>query len=169
MKSTKNFLSLILLLVMIACNDSPDQKKEEEVKQYVPASQELFAEIAHMDSVMFDAFNAHDLDKLMSTFDSSLEFYHDQGGVTNYDQNMNSFKKAFENERKVRRELVAGSLEVHPIKDYGAVEIGIHRFYGTESGQKEKIGSEAKFVMVWQKKNGDWKISRVISYGHEEH
>ena len=76
MRSTKNYLILILFLVMIACNDATDQK-EEEVTQYVPASRELFAEIAYMDSVMFDAFNTYDPDKLMATFDSSLEFYHD--------------------------------------------------------------------------------------------
>jgi hypothetical protein len=59
-------------------------------------------------------------------------------------------------------------LEVYPIKDFGAVETGVHRFYATEKGQQEQLSSEAKFVQVWQLKSGVWKITRIISYGHEE-
>ena len=167
MKSTKNYLGLILLLVMIACNDSPDQKKEEEVKQYVPASQELFAEIAHMDSVMFDAFNAHDLEKIMLTFDSSLEFYHDQGGVTNFEQTKKNSADLFERNKTtgLRRDLVAGTMEVYPIKDYGAIETGLHRFCHDEKG-KQDCGT-FKFLHIWQKKNGQWKVTRVASYDHK--
>ena len=166
--TTAAFLSLTILLLFSACSSTKNNYKEQ-LKDYQPVSKDLYDTIARMDSILFDAFNTRNLDKIKTLFSDSLEFYHDLGGVTNYDQNMNSFKKSFENQRKVRRELITGSLEVYPIKDYGAVEIGIHRFYGTESGQKEKIGSEARFLMVWQKQNGNWKISRVISYGHQEY
>jgi hypothetical protein len=98
-----------------------------------------------------------------------LEFYHDLGGVTNYEQNINAFEKTFLSERKLRRELVKGSMEVYPIKDFGAVETGRHVFYVTEKGEKEQLSSEAKFVHLWQKKNGVWKITRIISYDHREH
>jgi hypothetical protein len=161
------FLSLTIFLLFSACSSTKNSYKGS-LTSYQPVSKELYDTIAFMDSILFDAFNTRNFDKIKTLFSDSLEFYHDLGGVTNYDQNMNSFKKSFGNERKVRRELVKGSLEVYPIKDYGAVEIGIHRFYGTESGQKEKLGSEAKFLMVWQKKNNNWKISRVVSYGHLE-
>ena len=97
-----------------------------------------------------------------------LEFYHDLGGVTSYNQNIEAFKRNFHGERRVRRELVKNSLEVYEIKDYGAVETGIHRFYATEKGQQEKLSSEAKFVQLWQRKDGVWKITRIISYGHQE-
>jgi muconolactone delta-isomerase len=82
---------------------------------------------------------------------------------------MEAFKRTFESDRRVRRELVESSLEVYPIKEYGAVETGIHRFYATEKGQVERLSSEAKFVQVWQKENGKWKITRIISYGHQEY
>jgi hypothetical protein len=108
------------------------------------------------------------LDVLKTLFSEDLEFYHDLGGVTNYTQNLEAFKKTFEGERRVRRELIPGSLEVYPIKDYGAVQVGMHRFYGTEKGQKEQLGSEAKFVHVWHKKNGAWKLTRILSYAHQE-
>ena len=68
------------------------------------------------------------------------------------------------NENKLTRKLVKGSLEVHPIKDYGAIEIGVHEFRHVENG-KEEIGT-FKFLMIWHKKDNQWKISRVISYDH---
>jgi len=127
-------------------------------------SQGVYDTIAHMDSVLFNAFNAHDLDKLKTLFTDDLEFYHDLGGLTNYTQNMEAFKNNFAKNNGLRRELVPGSLEVYPVKDYGAIEIGAHKFCHIENGSQD-CGT-FKFAMVWQKKNGEWKISRVISYGH---
>ena len=132
-------------------------------------SKDLYDTIAHLDSVFFNAFNTRNFDKLKALISENLEFYHDLGGVTNYNQNVDAFKKTFESDRRVRRELVRGTLEVYPIKEYGAVETGIHRFYATEKGQQEKLSSEAKFVQVWQNKDGAWKITRIISYGHQEY
>ena len=40
-----------------------------------------------MDSVMFDAFIAQDIEKLKTTFSETLEFYHDKGGLSGYEQN----------------------------------------------------------------------------------
>jgi hypothetical protein len=58
--------------------------------------------------------------------------------------------------------LKQGSLEVYPIKGYGAVEMGMHGFYNS----KEKIPNDlhyAKFVHIWKRENGTWRITRVIS------
>jgi hypothetical protein len=128
------------------------------------SSNELYDTIAHMDSVLFNAFNAHNLDKLKTLFTDDLEFYHDLGGLTNYAQNMEAFKNNFAKNNGLRRELVPGSLEVYPVKDYGAIEIGAHKFCHIENGRQD-CGT-FKFAMVWQKKDGEWKISRVVSYGH---
>jgi hypothetical protein len=65
----------------------------------------------------------------------------------------------------VRRELVKGSLHVYSIDNYGAVEIGEHRFFLTQKGKKEKLDGIGKFVNVWRKKDGEWRMSRVLSYG----
>ena len=75
-----------------------------------------------------------------------------------------NFKKTFKNVDKLTRQLVQGSLEVYPIKDYGAIEIGTHQFRHIENG-KEEIGT-FKFLMIWKKTDNLWKISRVISYDH---
>ncbi len=161
------FIILITAVLNFGCSTSKSNLGLQ-LKEYSPISRELYDSIAYLDSIFFNAFNTRNLDKLAVLLSDNLEFYHDLGGVTNYSQNMDAFKKTFENERRVRRELVKGTLEVYPINDYGAVETGTHRFYATEIGQEEKLSSEAKFVQIWQKKNGAWKITRIISYGHQE-
>lgn len=158
---------LIITGLATACSTSKNNLSSQ-VTVYSPTSKGLYDTIAYLDSMFFNAFNTKHLDGLKPFLSDSLEFYHDLGGVTNYTQNIGAFKRSFESERKLRRELVKGTLEVYPIKDYGAVETGIHRFYATEKGQIEQLSSEAKFVQVWQKKNGEWKIIRIISYGHQE-
>ncbi|HLK26972.1 MAG TPA: nuclear transport factor 2 family protein [Puia sp.] len=127
-------------------------------------SSPLYKEIFHMDSVLFNAFNSHDLEKLKFLFSEDLEFYHDKGGLTNYTQNMQAFKEMALQTHDLKRELVSGSLEVYPINNYGAVEIGVHRFCHVENG-KDVCGS-FKFVHVWKKTNDGWKLARVVSYDH---
>jgi len=73
-----------------------------------------------MDAALFAAFNAHDLDALMSLFSEKLEFYHDTGGMQSYEDVKAGFKKLFDRKDGMYRELVKGSLEVYPIKEYGA-------------------------------------------------
>jgi hypothetical protein len=163
-RGNRNFL-IVAVLFITACSGS-NENKINTPKPYTAVSQELYAEIAHMDSVMFDAFNAHDVEKLKTTFSDDLEFYHDKGGLTDYKQTMENFNKLFENNKAtgLRRDLVKGSLEVYPVKDYGAVETCLHQFCHVENG-KDDCGT-FKNVMVWQKKDGQWKVTRVISYDH---
>lgn len=162
-----SFFTLLITVLNSACSTSKNNLGPQ-TKSYLPTSKELYDSIAFLDSSFFYAFNTKNFNKLDAFLSDNLEFYHDLGGVTNYTQNVEAFKRTFASERKLRRELVIGTLEVYPIKDYGAVETGIHRFYATEKGQQEKLSSEAKFVQVWEKKNGEWKITRIISYGHQE-
>ena len=126
----------------------------------------LFRTIQMMDSIFFHAFNTCDTSKSKSLFTKDLEFYHDAGGLTNYDENLNSIRYRCNNKAKVRRELVKGTLEVYPIANYGAIEIGLHKFYYTEPGKSEQLDGTFRFVHIWIHKNNDWKISRVISYDH---
>ena len=163
--TTTTFYFLINVLLIAACS-TPKNRISNELENSSPISKELYDTISRMDSLLFNAFNTRDLDKLKAFFSEDLEFYHDLGGVTDYKQNIEAFERTFLNERKLRRELVKSSLEVYPIKDFGAVEMGVHRFYATEKGQSEKLSSEAKFTQLWQNRSGEWKITRIISYGH---
>ena len=157
---------LFLLLFFVAGAAVAQHADNLKTTAYKPVSQELYNEIAHMDSVMFNAFNEHHLEKLQTTFSENLEFYHDKGGLADYKQSMENFKTLFERNKTtgLRRDMVQGSLEVYPIKDYGAVEICAHRFCHKENG-KDDCGV-FKNIMVWQKKDGQWKVTRVISYDH---
>ena len=129
----------------------------------IKRDQELTQAVKAMDQQLFDAYNKCDLDKMGSMVADDLEFYHDKTGLAVGKQ---VFLEAIKQNicGKVTRELVPGSLEVYPLHAYGAVEIGIHRFH--HPGQPDNVG-EAKFVHLWQYKDGSWKVTRVISYDHE--
>jgi Domain of unknown function (DUF4440) len=128
------------------------------------ASDTLFATVNALDTKLFDAYNSCDLATLNSMVDDNLEFYHDKTGLTVGKQ---PFLDAIKSNicGKTQRTLVPGSLEVYPLKDYGAVEIGVHRFH--HPGHPEEGVGEAKFVTLWHYKDGAWKISRAISFDHE--
>jgi hypothetical protein len=159
------------MLLITACSTSKNNFKGS-VNNNEPVSKELFDTIARMDSLLFDAFNNCRVEQFTSLLTDDIEFYHDQSGLmlSSKTQSEGLKIRCGEQEKNgiLRRELVKGSLEVYPINNYGAVEIGVHNFYRTLVGQKEKLTTVAKFVNIWQKKNGQWKVSRIISYGHNE-
>ncbi|KQZ60412.1 hypothetical protein ASD53_02875 [Lysobacter sp. Root559] len=131
-----------------------------------PAADALFDTISALDAAVFDAFNHCDapgqLDKHAGYFSPDVEFYHDTGGVTwsRDDMIANTKKYVCGN---FRRELIPGSLRVYPIKDFGAIAQGSHRFCQFASGKCEGL---ADFAIVWRLQNGSWQITRVLSYGH---
>ncbi len=123
----------------------------------------LFDTVAGLDRKLFDAYNTCDLDTLGALVTDDLEFYHDKTGL---EVGKKPFLAAIRNNicGKVQRVLIADSLEVYRLNGYGAVEIGRHRFH--HPGREQEGVGEAKFVMVWRLNNGEWKITRVLSYDH---
>ena len=132
-------------------------------KNYKPDDQPLYDTIVQLDSLFFDAYNtcSVNLDKYALFYSDSIEFYHDKGGLmTSKAELVEATKKNICG--KVTRELVKGSIEVYPIKGFGAIEMGLHKFHNSEepAGTPSKVG---RFVIIWENKNGEWKIKRVIS------
>ena len=129
-----------------------------------PAQDALYQTISALDTKLFDAVNQCDMKTVDSMWADDAEFYHDKTGLMVGRQNI---VDAIKNNLcgKVNRQLVAGTLEVYPLNGYGAVEIGVHRFYHPYTQDHGEVG-EAKFIHVWQNKDGVWKITRVISYDH---
>jgi Domain of unknown function (DUF4440) len=143
----------------------------------------LFETMQALDTQLFAAANHCDYEKLTAMVDENLEFYHDQGGLM---LGRRAFLDSIKNNTcgVMIRELVPMTLEVYPIKGYGGIEMGVHRFHhpGHEKefpaakqlgmtrfldpGAAEWPVGEAKFLHIWQLKNGDWKLTRVVSYGH---
>lgn len=124
----------------------------------------LYNTIAGLDSALFTAYNSRNLALMKTYFTKDLEWYQDNGGLIHYDKVFENFQSIFNRDYSLTRSLIKESLEVHPIQGYGAIEIGKHQFSHIENGKLE-VGT-FKFLMIWKNENGNWKISRVISYDH---
>lgn len=124
----------------------------------------MFQTIARLDTTFFDAYNRCDLKTIETLVAADLEFYHDQTGLALGRQTLlDDLQKYICG--KVRRELVPASMEVYPLKGYGAVQIGVHRFRHPGRDDVEPMG-EAKFITIWHEQNGAWQMARVISFDH---
>lgn len=137
----------------------------DKPKPYLPVSQELYDTIMRMDSIVFDAANKGEIDKMKGLFTEDLEFYHDAGGLDGYAKTIENFQRVATNYGYTRRVLLKESVEVYPIKDYGAIQTGLHKFCRLENGELINCGT-FKFLHIWKKTPTGWKISRVVSYGH---
>jgi len=158
MKNLSTMRNILLLLSLLALHARAQTAKNSL------APDPLFQTVAALDTELFDAYNRCDLQKLGSLVADDLEFYHDKTGLSVGKQKfLSDIQKYICG--KVRRDLVPGTLEVYPIKDYGAVELGTHTFHHPGHDDTEGVG-EAKFVTLWQYKGGEWKITRAISYDH---
>ncbi|MBD9468196.1 nuclear transport factor 2 family protein [Pseudoxanthomonas sp. PXM01] len=128
--------------------------------------EQLTEAIAALDTAVFDTFNTcadpAQLTKHAAYFDEAVEFYHDNGGVTWTRDDMIARTREYVCGR-YRRELVPGTLEVFPIKGFGAISQGTHRFCALP--EKDCAG-EADFVMVWRERDSQWQVTRVLSYAH---
>jgi hypothetical protein len=131
--------------------------------QFKPDDPALYETIVRLDSAFFAAYNTCDvhLREYADFYADTLEFFHDKNGVRN------SKAAVVESTRKnvcgkVTRELVPGSLEVYPIANYGAVEIGFHKFYNNTDSSRTPSRA-GRFVFIWQRTGTVWKITRVIS------
>ena len=156
MKTHSIFLSLAVFVIVVLTSFMPVFVFPDG--EDTPAS--LYDSIATMDAMWEDAYNNCKLDVMEELISEDLEFYHDQGGLMTSKQKLN---EALKNNicGKVTRQLKEGSLEVYPIKGYGAVEMGLHAFHN-----KKEPGLEvhySKFVHIWKRDNAKWRITRVIS------
>jgi ketosteroid isomerase-like protein len=170
MRSTLTFLLILAFAGPVAHGQNTPRKAGTGSPQLPAATpkpaapNELYQTVARLDAEMFAAFNAHDVDKLMAYFADNVEFYHDKGGLSNFAQTREGFARLFAQSPDITRTLVLGTLEVYPVKEYGAMHIATQRFCHVENGRNDCGNS--KFVMVWQQQAGTWRITRVVSYDH---
>lgn len=165
---------LLLAGMLLALPCLPGRAAEASAPAVVlPEPAQLAAIIRERDIALFTAvFDSCDLQALKPMLADDLEFYHDRGGVTarSADEFIASIAKTCSGRASARyrsrRELVESSLRVDPIPGYGAMEIGEHRFYERDGDGLERLAGTAAFSHVWKLENGQWKISRVLSYSH---
>jgi len=126
-----------------------------------------YRQIKALDEKLFQAYNSCDLATLSALVDENLEFYHDKGGLSVGKEN---FIASIKNNicHKVRRELVAPSLQVYPLENYGAIELGEHTFCNMAETPvcKAETNGIGKFFMLWQKQGEQYRLTRVVSYDH---
>ncbi len=159
-----NKTTLILVILSITTLFSSYSQEKENIsdqpRKYIPADKELFDTIVLMDKEFFDAYNTCDLKKQTNMYSDDVEFFHDKGGL------MTSKKDIIDGTKqyicgKVTRELIKESVEVYPIKDYGAVQIGFHKYYNNQ--EPDAISIPVKFIIIWHNENEKWKLKKVIS------
>lgn len=138
-----------------------------------PASPELVAALAEKDRQLFDAVFGCNLELLKTLVAEDFEFFHDKHGLTT--QSGTQFVKditgmcarqAAGTDFRARRELVPGSMTVHVIGNYGAMQMGTHRFFALRAGKPDRLTETGKFIDLWKREGDAWKLARVISYDH---
>ena len=140
-----------------------------------PASPELIATILQKDRELFDAvFKVCNPVALAPLVADDFEFYHDKWGqvADSGSQWVQSVAGMCERQRlgtdyRARRELDSAST-VYPMKTYGAIHMGVHRFYKLLPDGKEQLVEISRFTNLWKNENGAWKLTRVLSYDHRE-
>ena len=167
----KRILTILFLTIIAVATVVGQNTKKKVAKKSSPTvteHTETYKEIFKADSTMFYAFNNCDSAEYKKYLADDLEFYHDLGGLHFLSEEMQSVKEMCDRNSHIRRELINGTLEIYKLGNFEAVEMGVHRIYHTNKGETEHISGDYKFIHVWQKKDGVWKIKRIISYGHDK-
>ena len=162
MKLSNNIGKALLITIVLAMGLTISSFKtvDGHVLGDLQVEPTLYNTIVEMDSIYFTAYNTCDLEKQAEMYSDDLEFYHDKGGLsTSKNDLLESLEKNICG--KVTRELVAGSIEVYPIADFGAVEIGMHTFHNNQ--EPDAISKPSKFITIWKQEGDSWLITRVIS------
>ena len=134
---------------------------------------QMTAAVVKADAALFAAvFDRCDADAVGAMLDEDFRFVHDKDGESSRAQFLANLKghcarvKTGE-DFPARRELVTDSLEVWPIDKYGALEIGVHRFYARVPGKPETLTETGNFMILWKNVAGKWLMTESISYGHK--
>lgn len=157
---TASLFAISILLVPVAALQAQQITGSAAIPAYTAPDPALHSEIATMDSLFFDAYNRCDIALQSNIYATDIEFYHDKGGLsTSKSDILASTEKNICG--KVTRKLVDGSLEVYPIANYGAVEIGYHKFFNNQ--EPDAPSHPSKFIIIWKKDADRWQITKVIS------
>ena len=155
----------------------PEPKKEAAVNLTPGAKARpgLYEEIIKADGEFFKAFfDTCDVETVRRYIADDFEMFHDKGGLasTSGEQFVEETQEKCKRQAEgvdflSTRKLVPESVKVYPINNYGAVEIGTHRFYALQKGKPDRLTETAQFTHVWKEENGQWRLARALSYDHQ--
>jgi len=149
-------INVIMLFIFFLSRQAVAQTNSEVIKTDL-----LKSEIIRMDSLLFDvAFNQCDAAQFKKIIADDVEFYDDRFGLNISKENeIKSLDAKCSRPEKLTRKL--NSCTIDKLGDFGAVQIGEHTFY--VDGKPEGTG---KFIHIWELKDKDWKLKRIVSYEH---
>lgn len=140
----------------------------------LPQGPALTEAIRARDAALFAlVFDACAPERLRAMVTPDFEMYHDREGVvaTTADAFVSGYARSCAARNapdawRSRRELVASTLNVHPVPGYGAIEDGEHVFYERRGDGPERLVGRARFTQLWRLTPDGWRLARVFSYGH---
>lgn len=126
-------------------------------------------QVLDADRAFFTSYNACDVEAMAGHLAEDLEFYHDKGGLTVGRSALIASTRSGickPGGSRLRREPVPGTINFYPLAGYGGILTGEHLFYVREPGAAERLDGQARFTHVWRFAEGNWRMTRVLSYDH---
>ena len=154
--TTIPMVNVIVLFIFFLSRQATAQTNSEILNEDL-----LRTEIIKMDSLLFDvAFNQCDAAQFKKIIADDVEFYDDRFGLNVSKENeIKSLNAKCSRPEKLTRKL--NSCTIDKLGDFGAVQVGEDTFY--IDGKPEGTG---KFIHIWERKDKDWKLKRIVSYEH---
>lgn len=142
----------------------------------LPDTSVLYRTILRQDSLLFQVgFNTCNIPQFERLLSDRFEFFHDRDSISDkkkFLSDVGSYLCKDTDAYQSKRVLTTGSIEIFPLyksdRLYGAVQHGGHRFYERIAGQTEQLAGTARFTHVWLLENGLWKLTRALSYDHQD-
>ena len=142
----------------------------------VDKKSELYKTILSKDSLLFNiGFNTCNIHQFEFLLSEEFEFFHDKDSISNKKKFLADFRSGLcksPTTYQSRRELLPESTQIFALykkdKLYGAIQMGTHQFYENIPPKKEVLVGIAKFTHIWLLKNDIWKLSKSLSYDHQE-
>lgn len=152
----KLILKLFILILLFISKVAFAQTNKEILKMDL-----LKTEIIKMDSLLFTvAFNQCDTTLFKKIIADDVEFYDDRSGLNTSKANeIKSLISKCVMSKKLIRKL--NSCTIDKLGDFGAVQLGEHTFYF--DGKPTGTG---KFIHIWERKDNNWVLKRIVSYEH---
>ncbi|MBK8703125.1 MAG: nuclear transport factor 2 family protein [Saprospiraceae bacterium] len=174
MKLTTIIILACISTMIFAQENKSTQAMEpgDQTTAYSAERKAIFRQLEMQDSLLFNlGFNQCDTAQVRLLISEDFEFYHDQSGITtSVDDFLRAIAGLCNLDYKATRELAKNSLEVHLLKNngavYGAIQTGEHLFYGQKGDQPKYLTSTAKFTHLWILEGGNWTLKRVLSFDH---
>ena len=148
-------INTIALFILFLSREASAKKNSEVQKK------ELRKETLNRANILLDlALKRCDEANYKKIIADDVEFYDDRFGLNISKSNeIKSFTEKCERSEKMTRKL--NYCNVDKLGDFGALQTGEHTFLLNDV----PVGP-GKFIHIWERKDNEWQLKRVVSYGH---